>query len=383
MRVIKLNQWNAETEKELWQRRRRGQPITQIARAMGINEATIRLQLSRTGGMEPAARVRSPRHLTRVEREEISRGLAVDESLASIARRLQRTTSTISREVHRHGGREAYRAERADREALDNALRPKPRRLHTNDVLRKHVFDLIRRRWSPQQIAGRLKSEFPHDASMQVSHETIYRTLYVQARGKLKTELVSHLRKRHAIRHPAKNLAATPGSYAIPDMVMISDRPPEAADRAVPGHWEGDLLAGAKNSHIITLVERRSRYVILIKTDSKSATDVGKALTEHVRRLPEGMMRTLTWDQGREMAGHARFSVATNVQVYFCNPSSPWQRGSNENTNGLLRQYFPKGLDLSKFTQGQLDYVSAEMNTRPRKTLGFKFPVTVLMDTLQ
>lgn len=376
-------QWTPERRQELWRRRRTGEPIPNIAQAIGCCSFSVHKELSKTGGIEPPKRKRSPQHLTMLEREEVSRGLAVGESMASIARRLGRPTSTVSREVKRHGGCSSYRAQQADQRAQQNARRPKQRRLESNPVLREQVFALLRHRWAPQQIAGWLKVEFPHDSNMHISHEAIYRTLYVQARGALKKELVGHLRKRHAIRRPNKNQAATPGTYAIPDMVMISERPPEAADRAVPGHWEGDLLAGSNNSHIITLVERRSRYVILIKTASKSTSDVVAALIEHVQRLPAGMMTTLTWDQGREMASHVRFTVATDVNVYFCDPRSPWQRGSNENTNGLLRQYFPKGTDLSKFTQGQLDYVSAEMNTRPRQTLGWKFPVHVLLAALQ
>ena len=368
---------------EIWRRRRSGESLPTIAKALERNVASVFKCLSATGGIAPAPRVRSARHLTLTEREEISRGLAAGWSLASIARCIGRPSCTVSREIARNGGPASYRAGKAEERACTSAGRPKGRRLHWNTALMRVVTIRLKMDWAPQQIAAWLKAEYPHDSSMWVSHETIYRTLYVQARGELKKELISHLRKRHAIRQPKKLLALRPGSYAIPDLVSISERPPEAQDRAVPGHWEGDLLAGSNNSHIITLVERRSRYAILIKTEGKDTVSVVNALTEHVQRLPDGLMRTLTWDQGREMAGHASFTVATDVKVFFCDPSSPWQRGTNENTNGLLRQYFPKGTDVSKFRQTQLDYVSWLLNTRPRKTLSYKTPAATLMAALQ
>lgn len=373
----------ADVEARIWELRAEGQTLPTIARAVNVSAAVVNKCLSATGGVRPQGRHRSARHLSVLEREEISRGLCAKRALAEIAREIGRPTSTVSREVSRNGGAGAYRAVEAEERARDCARRPKPRKMLSNPRLTAAVYRKLRRKWSPEQVASWLKDEYRHDCSMQASHETIYRTLYVQARGELKKELVSHLRKRHAIRHPKKLAAVRPGAYVIPDLVNISQRPAQAEDRAVPGHWEGDLLCGSKNTQIITLVERRSRYVILIKADSHDTACVVNALTEHVQRLPEGMMLTLTWDQGREMAAHATFSISTDVKVFFCDPRSPWQRGSNENTNGLLRQYFPKYTDLSKFTQGQLDYVAAEMNTRPRQTLGWKTPLTTLMSALR
>ncbi len=367
---------------EIWRRRRLGEGVTAIARAIQRNEATVHDVLSATGGIAPAPRCRSPRHLSSVDREEISRRLVAGESLRTIARHLRRPASTVSREIARNGGPQAYRAVQAEESAWQRARRPKLRKLQANRPLMKHVLDKLTLDWAPEQIAIWLKQQYPHDAGMQVSHEAIYQTLYVQARGEFKTELVRHLRKRHAIRHPKSSQTLRPGTYAIPDMVNISERPPEAADRAVPGHWEGDLLCGSNNSQIITLVERRSRYAILIQAKSRDTKTVIDALIAQIQRLPEGILKTLTWDQGREMAGHMRFSVATDVKVYFCDPSSPWQRGSNENTNGLLRQYFPKGMDLSGVHQMQLDYISWKLNTRPRKTLGGRTPAETLMAAL-
>lgn len=372
-----------EVESRIWELRAQGQTLPAIARAVNVSAAVVHKCLSATGGVRPPGRRRSSRHLSIPEREEISRGLSANRALADIARAIGRPTSTVSREVSRNGGALAYRAAAAEERARNCARRPKPRKMSSSSKLTAAVYRKLRRKWSPEQVASWLKDEYRHDGSMQASHETIYRTLYVQARGELKKELVSHLRKRHAIRHPRKLAAVRPGAYVIPELVNISQRPAEAEDRAVPGHWEGDLLCGSKGTQIITLVERRSRYVILIKTDSHDTASVVNALTEHVQRLPQGMMLTLTWDQGREMAAHATFSVSTDVKVFFCDPKSPWQRGSNENTNGLLRQYFPKYTDLSTFTQGQLDYVAAEMNTRPRQTLGWKTPLTTLMSALR
>jgi len=318
--------------------------------------------------------------LTFAEREAVSRGLAAGDIPQVIAQRLGRAPSTITREIHRNGGRDEYRAETAERAAADRACRPKRCRLATHARLRTVVARQLAAKWSPQQIAGWLVTEFPDDPTMRVSHETIYRTLYVQARGALKRELLAHLRRRRTMRRSRHATAKGQQRGQIVDAVSISERPPTVEDRAVPGHWEGDLLAGAKNSHIATLVERHSRYVHLVKVAGKDTTSVVDALLREVQRLPKGLMASLTWDRGTELAQHQRFSVASDVAVYFCDPRSPWQRGSNENTNGLLRQYFPHGTDLRPLTQRQLDAVAKQLNTRPRQTLAWKTPAAVLAE---
>jgi IS30 family transposase len=307
------------------------------------------------------------------EREEISRGLAVGRSIRQIAGSLGRAPSTVSREIRRNGGRQAYRAGQAGRRAWDQAFRPKPCRLARNAPLRWRVAQKLALQWSPEQIAGWLRQRFPTDPDMQVSHETIYRSLFVQTRGVLKKELMTHLRTRRQMRQ-AKGGVTMSGLGHIVDTVSIRERPAEAEDRAVPGHWEGDLLCGANHSHIVTLVERASRFAMLLKVPSSETATVVGALTKHIGKLPAELRRSLTWDRGKEMAAHKAFTVATDVQVYFCDPRSPWQRGSNENTNGLLRQYFPKGTDLSQFSQGYLNKIAQRLNQRPRKTLGFETP---------
>jgi len=311
--------------------------------------------------------------LVNAEREQISRGLAAERSIREIARKLDRSASTVSREIARNGGRTQYRAVAADRRAWHRAERPKPCRLALEPELCTVVAAKLEADWSPEQIAGSLRREYPLDRRMHISHETIYRTLYVQARGALKKELVGHLRRHHSIRR-SRSYSGKSHPRGIVDGLSISLRPPEAKDRAIPGHWEGDLLAGGKNTHIATLVERQSRFLQLVKVEGKDTESVVKALTRHVQRLPEGLMASLTWDRGTEMTQHKRFTVATDVQVYFCDPQSPWQRGTNENTNGLLRQYFPKYTDLSTFTQAMLDEIALRLNTRPRKTLGYITP---------
>ena len=316
------------------------------------------------------------------EREEISRGLAARQSIRCIARHLGRAASTISREVARHRSRYGYRANHADYEAWIWALRPRPCLLARNERLRRVVAGKLRLRWSPQQISGWLRRQYPDDENMYVSHETIYKSLFIQARGVLKKELTGYLRSKRRLRHPRKSASRHERRGKLPDMVSIRERPAEVEDRAIPGHWEGDLLCGSKCSQIVTLVERRSRFTTLIKVpDNKTATVVA-ALSRHIRKLPRSLRRSLTWDQGKEMADHSLFSVATNVRVYFCDPHSPWQRGSNENTNGLLRQYFPKYTDLSGYSQPQLDRVAQQLNQRPRETLGFKTPAEKLRETV-
>jgi IS30 family transposase len=363
----------------VWTRWKRGEPPTTIAAALDRPLESVYGLVVRHGGIAPRERTRSSRVLSVADREEISRGVAAGTSLRGIARSLGRAPSTISREIRRHGPREervgtpqTYRATRADAMAWRRARRPKRCRLAVDARLRREVAEHLASAWSPQQIAGWLVSEYPDDPTMRVSHETIYRTLYVQARGVLKKELMAHLRRHRTMRRNRRASAVRPRRGQIIDAVSIADRPPTIEDRAVPGHWEGDLLAGAKNSHIATLVERHSRYVHLVKVTGKDTTSVIDALIREVQRLPAGLMASLTWDRGMEMAQHQLFSVVTDVAVYFCDPRSPWQRGSNENTNGLLRQYFPHGTDLRPFSQTQLDAVARQLNTRPRATLGFK-----------
>jgi IS30 family transposase len=352
-----------------------------IAKALDRERTRVGAVVIASGGIAPPAQRRSRLALTAEEREEISRGLAHDETVRCIARRLHRAPSTISRELRRHGGRTRYRAHRADRRAWARARRPKVCRLARRAGLRRLVAQKLTRQWSPQQIAGWLRLTFPSDPERQVSHETIYRTLFIQSRGVLKRELAQHLR-RHRLRRHAR-AASRVGHYPghIVDAVSIRQRPADATDRAVPGHWEGDLLMGARRaSQIATLVERQSRYVMLVRLPAGDTQTVVRALAQRVRRLPAGLRRSLTWDRGTELAGHRAFTVATNVHVYFCDPQSPWQRGSNENTNGLLRQYLPKGTDLSTYSQPQLDAIALRLNTRPRLTLGYRTPAATLAE---
>jgi IS30 family transposase len=364
---------------ELWRRWRAGESLVDIAKALDRERTRVGDVVLAAGGIAPPARRRSRRALTAAEREEISRGLAHAETVRGIAQRLGRAPSTISREIRRHGGRPRYRAQCADRRAWARARRPKRCRLATRPGLRRRIAAKLARQWSPQQIAGWLRLTFPSDPDQHVSHETIYRSVFVQSRGVLKRELAQHLRRHRPRRHAraATRVGHYPGH--IVEAVSIRHRPAEAADRAVPGHWEGDLLMGARRaSHIATLVERQSRYVMLVRLPAADTQTVVRALTKRVQRLPAGLRRSLTWDRGTELADHRDFTVATDVQVYFCDPQSPWQRGSNENTNGLLRQYFPKGTDLSIYSQAQLDAIALRLNTRPRLTLGYQTPAAKL-----
>jgi IS30 family transposase len=375
--------YTAQERRELWERWKRGESISDIGRALDRAPGTIHCTIREHGGVPPRERRRSRLALTAAEREEISRGVAAGESARRIAARLGRAPSTITRELGRNGGRRGYRAADADRHAWERARRPQRCTLARNRLLAHLVAAKLERDWSPQQIAGWLKLEFAEDETMRVSHETIYLTLFVQARGALKRELVAHLRRTRSIRRPRAAKRGNSGQGQIVDAVSIRERPAEAEDRAVPGHWEGDLLAGAANSHIATLVERRSRFVMLVAVEGKDTRSVTNALSRQIERLPEQLRASLTWDRGMEMAEHARFTVATDVRVYFCDPHSPWQRGSNENTNGLLRQYLPKGTNLASYTQPQLDAIARKLNTRPRETLGFKTPADTLEAALR
>jgi len=365
---------SASQRTELWSRWKSGQSLNEIGRALDKDHVVIQFLLARHGGIAPAARRRSPLTLTLTEREDISRGIASGSSIREIAQGLRRAVSTVSREVARHGGRPQYRAQEADRQAWESALRPKVCFLAIHSKLQEIVAGKLILDWSPEQISGWLKNQYPDDQSMRVSHETIYRSLFIQARGVLKKELIQHLRTQRRIRRSQHSSVHGHRSGQIVDAISIRERPAEIEDRAIPGHWEGDLLGGTKNSHIATLVERHSRFTMLVKVPSKDAAVVVAALSQHVQKLPESLRRSLTWDRGLEMAQHKTFTVATNVKVYFCDPQSPWQRGTNENTNGLLRQYFPKRTDLSGYSQAELDQVALRLNQRPRKTLGFQTP---------
>jgi IS30 family transposase len=369
---------SAVQKADLWARWKRGESLSEIARALDRVPGAIFQVVLQRGGIAPPTRRRSDRVLSTTEREEISRALAADVSFREISRRLRRAASTISREVGRHGGRQRYRAATADAQAWRHAQRPKRCRLACMPPLRRVVAAKLAADWSPEQIAGWLKVTYPENPAMQVSHETIYRSLFVQSRGVLKKALLRHLRRRRTMRraHHATNAGQRRGE--IVDAVSIRERPAEVEDRAIPGHWEGDLVAGAANSHVASLVERQSRYLMLVRVAGKDTASVVRALTCQVQTLPRGLMSSLTWDRGTELAAHKRFTVATDVQVYFCDPQSPWQRGSNENTNGLLRQYFPKGTDLSTFSQTELNRVARRLNQRPRKTLGYQTPADML-----
>jgi IS30 family transposase len=362
----------------MWNRWRAGQSLNAIGRALGKDKQVIHFLLACHGGITPPVRRRSRRALTLAEREDISRGVASGSSLRVIAQHLSRTASTISRELARHGGRVQYRANQADQRAWNSALRPKPCRLATHSNLQQIVASKLMQDWSPQQISGWLKQHYPDDESLRVSHETIYRSLFIQARGALKQELIQHLRSKRRIRRSRHSSVHGHSQGRIVDAISIRERPAEVEDRAIPGHWEGDLLRGAGNSHVATLVERQSRFCVLVKVPGKDTATVVAALIEHVRQLPAALRRSLTWDRGLEMAQHKSFTMATDVQVYFCDPQSPWQRGSNENTNGLLRQYLPKNADLSRFSQSELDEIALRLNTRPRQTLGFRTPADKL-----
>jgi len=363
-----------EQKKEMWDRWQKGESMNAIGRLFDRSHSSIQGILSKMGGLPPAPRKRSKLSLTLAEREEISRGVVAGHSLRSIAASLGRAPSTISREITRNGGRRRYRASEADLAAWDRAYRPKRCKLADNRALARIVARKLRKLWSPEQIAGWLKRTYPDDENFQVSYETIYRSLFIQARGALKKELLQHLRRRRATRRSRHHTQKTDNHGRILDTVSISERPASAEDRAVPGHWEGDLISGSGNTYIATLVERHTRYVMLAKVGDKKTETVINALIKQAHKLPRELYKSLTWDRGKEMADHKRFSLATDIDVYFCDPNSPWQRGSNENTNGLLRQYFPKGTDLSVHSQAKLNAVARQLNERPRKTLDYETP---------
>jgi len=366
--------YSASQRALIWDRWQKGETLHQIAGLFDRYHSSIQRILAETGGIRPPHRHRSRLALTLTEREEISRGVVAGSSIRCIAASLGRAPSTISREIRRNGGAGGYRASRADQAAWARACRPKVCRLVHNRALAHLVAGKLRLEWSPEQIAGWLKRTYPNDQTYQVSHETIYRSLFIQARGALKRELMAHLRRTRGMRRSRHHTQKTNIHGRIAEAVSISERPAAAEDRALPGHWEGDLLFGSKNSQIATLVERHSRYLMLAKVEGKDTQTVVNALIKHAQKLPHELYKSLTWDRGKEMADHQRFTLATDIKVYFCDPQSPWQRGSNENTNGLLRQYLPKGIDLSPYSQPKLNAIARRLNERPRKTLNYETP---------
>ena len=371
------------TKDAIWKLRARGLSDREIGRQVGLPRGSVSNHLARTGGIRPRARRRPERCLSLEEREEISRAIARGHSARAIARALGRSHTTIAREINRCGGRHRYRAHAADREAWGRSQRPRPTKLELCGELRRVVSERLEEDYSPEQIAGWLCLRYPDNEAMQVSHETIYRALYVQARGTLKRELTRHLRRGRSRRYARSQSSKGQGQGKLTDMVMISERPPEVEDRAVPGHWEGDLLMGGRTSAIATLVERQTRYCQLVALpDGSGAVEVCEALKRSIATLPAQLRRSFTWDQGSEMAEHRRFALESGVEVYFCDPQSPWQRGSNENTNGLLRQYFPKGESLAAVSQERLDEVARKLNGRPRETLGFATPAEKLAELI-
>ena len=363
---------------ELWDRWQRGESKKSIGRALGKPSSCIWSHLKPYGGIRPRPRRRSRLALTLLEREEISRGIAAGRSMRAIAAGLGRSPSTVSREIGRNGGRRWYRATKADKRAMKQARRPKLCKLAGNQGLQDMITEKLELQWSPRQIAGWLKLSYPEDEAYHVSHETIYKSLFVQARGLLKKELMQHLRSQRTMRRGKHKAEHNDRRGQIPDAVSIRERPAEIEDRAVPGHWEGDLIVGSNQSFIATLVERHTRYVMLAKVPNKDTKTVIDALIKQAHQLPKELYKSLTWDRGHEMADHKRFKLATGIDVYFCDPKSPWQRGSNENTNGLLRQYFPKGTDLSIHSQSHLNKIARRLNERPRETLGFHSPAEKL-----
>ena len=366
--------YSAAQRAEIWDRWQAGEPMSSIGRRFDRDSSLVFSVISPTGGIRPPDRHRAKKVLSLFDREEISRWLSMGRSFRSIARHLGRSPSTISREVQRNGGAYRYRATGADQAAWDRARRPKLCKLACRPFLRRTVSTLLRRQWSPEQIAGWLKRTYPMDLQKQVSHETIYRSLFIQARGVLKKELLEHLRARRTVRRSRHASMKRSGLGQIKNAISISERPPSVEDRAIPGHWEGDLIGGSGNSYVATLVERHSRYVMLVKVANKDTESVVSALIKQSHRLPAELYKSLTWDRGKELADHQRLTLATKVEVYFCDPQSPWQRGSNENTNRLLRQYLPRGTDLSLHSQAKLNAIARQLNERPRKTLLYQTP---------
>lgn len=374
MKYRKQIRYSEEQKSQMWDRWQKGESLHSIARLFDRGHSSISRIISITGGIRPPKRRRSRLALSLSEREDISRSIATGSSMRMIATQLGRSPSTISREINRNGGYDRYRAAEAEQAAWNRALRPKLCKLAGNKRLTRTVVKKLQLEWSPQQVAGWLKREHPDNEAYNVSHETIYKSLYIQSRGVLKKELLKALRSQLIMRRARNSSLKQQGLGKITNAVSISERPASAEDRAVPGHWEGDLIAGTNNSFIATLVERHSRYVMLAKVKNKDSESVIAALIKQSKKLPAELYKSLTWDRGTEMARHQKFTLATDIDVYFCDPKSPWQRGSNENTNRLLRQYFPKGTDLALHSQAKLNAVARRLNERPRKTLEYETP---------
>lgn len=359
---------------EMWDRWQRGESMHQIAAQFDRYHSSVRQILSANGGIREKPRTRAATALTIDEREAISRGLVAHKSMRSIAAELGRSPSTISREINRNGGCKSYRANKAEAATWERARRPKDCKLKHRTKLCRIIAKKLTKHWSPEQISGWLKLRYPNDESYHVSHETIYKSLFVQARGVLKRELLAYLRTQRKFRRPKSVTLKGKNLGTIPNAIPISERPPSVEDRAIPGHWEGDLIEGSRNTFVVTLVERQSRYLILAKIDDKRSATVINALIKQANQLPRELYKSLTWDRGTEMKSHADFTIATDIKVFFCDPQSPWQRGSNENTNRLLRDYLPKGVDLSVYSQAKLNSIAKQLNERPRKTLGYRTP---------
>ena len=366
--------YSAQQKNLMWERWKKGDSLHDIARLFDRGHSAVQNVLMATGGFRPPARTRSTLSLTLCEREAISRALATGSSMRAIALELGRSPSTISREIKRNGGYSDYRAVEAEKATWQRALRPKTCKLADRLDLIRIISQKLQRRWSPQQISGWLKRKYPNNKSYHVSHETIYKSLFIQTRGVLKKELLACLRSRRVMRRSRYSSLKRKGLGTIVNAIPISERPATVEDRAIPGHWEGDLIAGSNNSYIATLVERHSRYVMLAQVKDRRTDTVIAALIKHSHKLPTELYKSLTWDRGAELAAHKNFTLATDIDVFFCEPSSPWQRGSNENTNRLLRQYFPKGTDLSVHSQSKLSAVARQLNERPRKTLEYETP---------
>jgi IS30 family transposase len=358
----------------MWDRWQRGDSMHAIARSFDRYHSSVSNILTQNGGIRPAVRKRASISLTLIERETISRGLASQQSIRLIATQISRAPSTVSREIHRNGGVDSYRASKADTDAWTRARRPKSCKLADSPHLIREITAKLIKQWSPEQISGWLKRQYPDDECYHVSHETIYKSLFIQTRGVLKKELIACLRTQRSSRRPKKFSLKGTGIGKVPEAISIRERPASVEDRAIPGHWEGDLIEGSKNTYIATLVERHSRYVMLVKVSDKKSDTVVNALIKQATKLPDELYKSLTWDRGSEMKSHKKFTLATDIKVYFCDPYSPWQRGTNENTNRLLRDYLPKGTDLSAHSQQKLNSIARQLNERPRKTLDYETP---------
>ena len=383
MRALSQRSFTEHQQNAIWSLWSQGKSLSEIGRQLNKHAGSIFCFLQKSGGIKPVRPIRSKRALTLFEREEISRGLSANLSIRGIAQSLNRSPSTISREIKRNGGITKYRAISADRQTWIRAKRPKKSKLQSNIALNDIITDKLSNKWSPEQISGYLKRTYPTDTHMHISHESIYKTLYIQSRGHLKKELLKHLRTQRVMRQSKHFNTKGNARGGIIDAVSIHDRPKDVDERTIPGHWEGDLICGSNKSYVATLVERTSRFTMLVKLNGNDSTTVVSAITNKIIELPTQLKISLTWDRGMELAKHKKFTIDTEIKVYFCDPQSPWQRGTHENTNRLLRQYMPKKTDLSVYEQSDLDQIAKELNERPRKTLNFLSPADKLSEVLQ